>query len=317
MARVISEQATLKGKLGGIVFQCRGTTNYGRSYSKPTAKQTEKQEEHRSQYGQVMRLGSLWNRDFIKPYYQGGTTNGSPFTEFIKYTWQHWDKQNPAWQTAIPFWNVERIILFGSVCYPGTKKDNTPLHIMANIPQTLSTPQSELYGFHVSRSPEYYHKIPAQPVGSGGIQCFKTDLETESDIPISHYVCWLQSATEKKALCMPVNQNASLSPSFPDWKTYTCAVRTERHSSGMRVYLYSDMTAEQLQGDYAGFVRVWDKQDILITTVRAQRYEGTNGCIAFADIPLPESTGQEVFLQAWFESQTTGIPASPIHKAAC
>ncbi|GMO41734.1 MAG: hypothetical protein Pg6C_02730 [Treponemataceae bacterium] len=99
-------------------------------------------------YGEFQRLGSLWNKDFITPYFQGDRNRELPFNSFIKYNWARRDKVTPPWKSAIPFWDVPQSVTFGSAPFPGDTHDKTPVKIIADIPASLSRRGVEFYGFY-------------------------------------------------------------------------------------------------------------------------------------------------------------------------
>ncbi|MDR2759792.1 MAG: hypothetical protein LBB78_10485 [Spirochaetaceae bacterium] len=104
MAIIEVSTGIIRGKLGNIVFIYRMGTNYAQKYVAHKPPATEKQAAHRRLYAQLQGLGSLWLRDLIKPNYSGDPALQSPYRQFIKYNWAHWDKVVSAWTVALPFW---------------------------------------------------------------------------------------------------------------------------------------------------------------------------------------------------------------------
>jgi hypothetical protein len=94
----------IRGKLGNIVFSYRMGTNYARRHVPKKPPPSPAQTSHRKLYAQLQGLGSVWLNGLIKPFYQGDQSQECAYRQFIKYNWPRWDKQDPAWSIALPFW---------------------------------------------------------------------------------------------------------------------------------------------------------------------------------------------------------------------
>jgi hypothetical protein len=150
MAIIDLSTGIIRGKLGNIVFEYRMGTNYARKYVDKKPPPSEKQKAHRRLYAQLQGLGSIWLYDLIKPYFLGDQTQQCAYREFIKYNWARWDKIEPVWTIALPFWNhgdppvmsIDTVSVTGNVIvdlYPPA-----PFSVSASTPHFLQVLKENL-----------------------------------------------------------------------------------------------------------------------------------------------------------------------------
>jgi hypothetical protein len=208
MAIVSGDGLVIRGKVGQVTFVYRKGTNFTRLNTDRRDAKSPAQLAQRGLYGQIQRLGSLWNRDFIAPYFQGNLSLESPYNRYIKYNWPLWDKSRPAWQCALPFWNVPLTILFFAALLAGESPDTATLAIMFDIPADLIPASPELYGFWTAGDAANFTKLTPRPVTAPGEQTFDFPVPAAAaELPL-FCVCWLQASGTTRPLTMPANIEA-------------------------------------------------------------------------------------------------------------
>jgi hypothetical protein len=206
MALIEGAGLILRGKLGAVTCVYRKGTNFTRINNGRKDAKSPAQLAHRALYGQLQRLGALWNRDFIAPYYQGNTALESPYTRFIKYNWPRWDKTRPAWQAAIPFWDVTRRIDFTPVVPPPEAPPGETVKIAADIPEDAAAEGAEFYGYFSTAGPATFVKFTPQSAAAAGPALFDTGIASDGPLASIFFVCWLQRPASTMPLCMPQNK---------------------------------------------------------------------------------------------------------------
>jgi hypothetical protein len=316
MAVIETDGAIIRGKMGAITFAYRRGTNYSRAYGKGHDPKTPAQLEQRARYGQFQRLGSLWNRDFITPYFQGDRTRELPFNSFIKYNWARWDKVSPPWKSALPFWDVPQTVNFGSVPFPGTTHDTTPLKILADVPAELADPTLEFYGFFTVGEAAHFVKLRKKKARGEGWKVFDTDIILGNSNADIFYICWFQRLGKTTPYCMPVNQQALTVPSCAGWQSFSCAVEFSLRNTTLTISLFSDIPTESLGRDNNGYVRLWNNSGETGQTITATPEQQGAGRAAYCEIDIRDYEQGNIYIQAWFQDIANLIPVSPIAKDA-
>jgi hypothetical protein len=209
MAIIHNDGIILRGKMGAVTCVYRKGTNFTRMNTPHRDPKSPAQLAQRSRYGQLQRLGSLWNRDFIAPYFQGDRAAHSPYNRFIKYNWTLWDKTTPPWQVALPFWDIPRLVPFSIQLEDQDSSAAAAVKILAQIPPDLFAAGAEFYGFYTRDSPEVFYKFTPQPVTASGPQTFDTGIDRALGLANVYCLCWLQTPGTTIPLCMPANLSAA------------------------------------------------------------------------------------------------------------
>jgi hypothetical protein len=314
MAVVEKGGQIIRGRVGDLVFQYRWGTNYARRYVIPANPRTEAQSGHRKRFAEMQRVASLWNREFITPYFQGDRQKENPRNKFIKYNWAEWDKESPVWQSAVPFWGIKRKLPWATVFCPGERPDEIPVKVIGCIPEDLTGSDIRFYGFYIQGNAETFIQFPLQKVSSSGIQLFDTGLNAYSSEETIHYIPWLETAEERTPLTMPVNQRVYSEPDFPGWLFHSCAVSIEVEGKSLLVSFISDIPASSIGETIKGYARLWDEGGGLLETISAEPIEGivNEEVTVRAEYPLSEVPGSLLRLQCWFEDTRHHIPVSEI-----
>ena len=312
MAVIETDGTIIRGKMGAITFAYRRGTNYSRAYGKGHDPQTPAQLEQRARYGQFQRLGSLWNKDFITPYFQGDRTSQLPFNSFIKYNWTRWDKVTPPWQSALPFWDVPQTVVFGSVAYPGTAYDTLLIKIIADVPAALEQTLLEFAGFYTEGEASHFVKLRKKKSLGLGWRVFDTDIKLGTSSTPIFFICWFQKVGETIPYCMPVNKQAVDAPTAEGWESYTCTVEFSLFKSTLTISLFSDIPIESQGITNNGYVRLWESTGAMQETIMTTPERQSGGRAAYCEVNIRDYAEGNVYVQAWFQTIVNGIPVSRI-----
>jgi hypothetical protein len=312
MARISITDNISRGKIGAVVCEYRRGTNYARSNPPRIDAKSSLQLLHRARYGQLQKLGSIWNRDFVTPYFQGNRETELPYNKFINYNWRHWDKESPAWESAVPFWGLQQLVPFGTVAFAGSSFSSMPLKIISNIPADPLFSAAELSGFSTHGEPENFVKAAPQSSTGPGWQTFDTGLNAENPLIRLFYISWLQVASSCIPVCMPVNFQVRPEPSCTGWHSFSCGVQFNKNGAVLNIFLVSDIPYTMLTHECSGYVRLWNARGILLTTLKCTPQQGDGGIVAFTVYNLSRLQSSVLCLQAWFENNQAKIPVSKI-----